>query len=298
MKNSKKKQSRITNLEVVWRSKERWENGEKKRNCPECGSTIEYKDRWSFIYACQDNKRCKKCSCQDNAIKYDYKTKFLGENNPFYGKHHTDKNKEIHRVSAIKRGLGKNKNPMKTPEMKEYFSKLHTGRVVSEETRRKNSTAHIGIQSGKNNPMYGKPSPNGSGNGWANWYKEHHFRSLRELQYFITEVEGKGLSCESAQKYRIPYRSYDGTDRTYQPDFLVGNMLIEIKPKALWNTPLVKLKKEAAEKFCKENGLVYKLIDIEPNSEILKEKYLNGEIRFVEKYKTRFETYARIEQKN
>ncbi len=59
-------------------------------------------------------------------------------------------------------------------------------------------------------------------------------------------------------------------------------------------TPLVKLKKSVGEKFCIENGLEYKLIDIEPNSSILKDKYLNGEIRFVEKYKDKFEKYAGI----
>ena len=92
------------------------------------------------------------------------------------------------------------------------------------------------------------------------------------------------------------------TANTVQPNedhwtfrrFLVGNSLIEIKPKKLWETPLVKLKREAAEKFCNERGLTYKLIDVVPNSSILKDKYLNGEIRFVEKYKTRFEKYANI----
>lgn len=292
MKNSKKKQ-KITDVKLVDLAKSFWKSGERKRNCPKCGDTIEYKDRWSYIYAYQDNRRCSTCACRDTAIKHDYKTKFLGKNNPFYGKKHTEKTKKILSNQDKSHCLGEN-NPMKRPEMRAYFSKLYTGRKSSEESRRKNSLAHIGLQAGKNNPMYGKPSPNGSGNGWANWYKGHHFRSLRELQYFITEVEGKGLSCESAQKYRIPYKSYDGTDRTYQPDFLVGKSLIEVKPKKLWETPLVKLKKSVGEKFCIENGLEYKLIDIEPDSSILKGKYLNGEIRFVEKYKDRFEKYAGI----
>ena len=293
MKNSRKKQ-KITDVRLVDLAKSFWESGERKRNCPKCGSTIEYKDKWSYIYAYQDNRRCKPCVCKDTAIENDYKTKFLGKNNPFYGKKHTDKKRLG--IQNIGKQVG-DKNPMRRPEMREYFSKLHTGegnpmygKVVSSETRKK-----LSVHSrGKNNPMYGKPSPGGSGNGWANWYKGHHFRSLRELQYFITEVEGKGLSCESAQKYRIPYKSYDGTDRTYQPDFLVGNSLIEVKPKKLWETPLVKLKKEVGEKFCIENGLEYKLIDIEPDSSILRDKYLNGEIRFVEKYKDKFEKYAGI----
>lgn len=290
MKNSKKR-PRVTNTILAAQAKASWKNGERFRYCPTCGATVEYKDKWSYIYAYQSNTSCKSCVSKLRSLQYDYKTKFSGENNPFYGKRH---------VNAKKCGaqnIGKrtgDENPMRRPELRSYFSKLYTGRKASDISRKNNSIAHIGLQSGKNNPMYGKPSPNGSGNGWANWYKGRHFRSLRELQYFISDVEGKGLSCESAQKYRIPYKSYDGTDRTYQPDFLVGKVLIEIKPKKLWETPLVKLKKEAGEKFCIENGLEYKLVDIEPNSSILKDKYIAGEITFVEKYKTRFEKYAGI----
>ncbi len=143
--------------------------------------------------------------------------------------------------------------------------------------------------------MYGRPSPNGSRNGLANWYKGFHFRSLRELQYYISEIDNKPVLCESAQKFRIPYKDYNGIDRTYQPDFLINKkILVEVKPKNLWNTLIVKSKKKAAEKFCKKIGWKYKLVDIDPNSKLLKEKYLNGEIKFVEKYKERFEKYAGI----
>jgi hypothetical protein len=62
----------------------------------------------------------------------------------------------------------------------------------------------------------------------------------------------------------------------------------------LWNTEEVVAKKLAAEVFCNKNGYEYKLVDVIPNSKLLKEKYLNGEIRFVEKYKERFERYAGI----
>lgn len=293
------KKIRITNIDSVRDSQLRWKRGVRQRQCPICESTITYKDKWSFIYACQDNKMCKSCTCKNNSIKYDYKNKFRGENNPFFGRHHTEKTKDSLRSFDHSYSLG-DKNPMHRLEIKNIFYQKYSGknskmfgRKASDETKKK-----ISIRtSGKNNPMYGKPSPSGSGNGWANWYKGFHFRSLRELQYYITEVEGHGLSCESAQgkKYRIPYKDYNGVDRTYLPDFLVDNKyLIEIKPKKLWNTVVVKSKKEAAEKFCIENGFEYKLVDIEPKSEILRDKYLNGEIRFVEKYKNRFEKYANI----
>lgn len=96
-------------------------------------------------------------------------------------------------------------------------------------------------------------------------------------------------------KVIIKYKDEFGKDRTYRPDFLVNDkILVEIKPKYLWNTKLVVLKKKAAEDFCKKIGYEYSLIDVVPDASLLKEKYLNGEIKFVEKYKERFEKYAGI----
>jgi hypothetical protein len=33
--------------------------------------------------------------------------------------------------------------------------------------------------------MYGKPSPQGSGNGWSGWYKGKYFRSIMELSFIV-----------------------------------------------------------------------------------------------------------------
>lgn len=189
---------------------------------------------------------------------------------------------------------------MYRPEMRKMCSERVSGSgnpqfgiPLRPETKRKLSVAF----SGSRNPMYGKTAPMGSGNGWANWYKGRHFRSLRELQYFIDKIDGRGILCESAQrkKFRILYKDKDGNDRTYSPDFFVnGHVLIEIKPVKLWNTVSVKTKQVAAKAFCRLRGWVYKLVDVQPNSILLKEKYLNGEIRFVEKYKHRFEKYIGV----
>jgi hypothetical protein len=191
-------------------------------------------------------------------------------------------------------------NPMKDENTRKYFSKLFAGTGnpmygthLSDE-RKKEYSIRV---SGKGNPMYGKPTPQGSGNGWACWYKGRHFRSLRELQYYIVEIDGMGVPCENAQgnKFKIHYKDHLGNDRTYRPDFFVDDkILVEIKPKKLWNTKEVIAKKIAAEEFCSKNGYKYKLVDITPDSKLLKEKYLNGEIKFVEKYKERFEKYAGI----
>ena len=147
--------------------------------------------------------------------------------------------------------------------------------------------------SGANNPMYGRPSPKGSGNGWSGWYKGWYFRSLRELSYVINHLEKKSLKWESAEKkkFSIAYKDWDGTDKTYRPDFFVENkQLIEIKPERLRRTITVKLKQKAAEVFCKKSG--YKYIIIEPvmlKDEEIKKLYQDGVIIFTERYKKKFE---------
>ena len=269
------------------------------RYCPKCSKAITYVSKYDFLRGMERNTWCKGCRAAERALRWKLDGTFDGENNPFYGKHHSAETKQ--KMSGIDRSwMTGSMNPMKNEEIQQHFSRLFSGEGnpmygthLSDERKREYSLRF----SGKGNPMYGKPSPPGSGNGWANWYKGRHFRSLRELQYFINEIDEKGIVCESAQckKFRIPYKDMNGIDRTYSPDFFVdGNVLVEIKPVKLWNTFTVKTKKMAAEAFCQKNGWVYKLIDVEPNSMLLKNKYLAGEIRLVEKYKTRFEKYIGV----
>ena len=116
--------------------------------------------------------------------------------------------------------------------------------------------------SGKNNPMYGKPTPQGSGNGWSGWYKGWYFRSILELSYFIQVIERFNLSWKSAdgkKEFQIKY-DYLGKNKTYTPDFLINDKyVIEIKPKKLSKTPYVQAKAQAAKKWCNENGYIYKI---------------------------------------
>lgn len=234
----------------------------------------------------------------------------VGSGNPFYGKKHSDLTKQDisdklsgrKQAGTILENSRKNIKIAKAQAMKNGKSiydrwinryGLDKANRLMDSLRKK----HSNNSKGSKNSMFGKPCPNGSGNGWACWYKNIHFRSLRELSYYIFEIEEKKLHSRSAQTkdLRIPYINLDGSQRTYTADFFVSEKyLIEIKPKKLWNCKEVQIKKYAAEKFCLNNGYEYKLVDIEPNSLVLREKYLNGEIRFVDKYVDRFEKYAGI----
>ena len=146
--------------------------------------------------------------------------------------------------------------------------------------------------SGERNGMYDKPSPTGSGNGWKCWYKGIFFRSLKELGYFINEIELKNKVWErgECQKFTIDYNLY-GKERTYRPDFFIdGHTLVEIKPIRLHKSDEVKAKSEAAISFCKIKGWNYLLVDFNVDYLQIKRLYLEGLIKPQDKYRERFES--------
>lgn len=147
--------------------------------------------------------------------------------------------------------------------------------------------------SGENNPMFGKPSPQGSGNGWKGWYKGFYFRSLRELSYLL-DLDDSGIPWSSgeAHKFDVQYINYDGTQRTYRPDFFVNNeKLVEIKPKRLQKTPNIMVKTAAAIEKCKEWGLEYEITDYKIQAEKIKKALEGGLVKFARDYEKRFLEY-------
>lgn len=176
--------------------------------------------------------------------------------------------------------------------MYEYWVKRY-GKEIADKKMIIYSKKRSEIHSGKNNPMYNKPSPNGSGQGWKGWYKNFYFRSLRELSYVLF-LDKNNIKWQSAEKkeFRIPYKDWNGIDRTYAPDFLIQDKkLIEIKPKRLQKTPLVVAKITAAIEFCKNNDLEFEIIDFSINALEIKESLNNGLIKFARDYKERFLEY-------
>lgn len=144
--------------------------------------------------------------------------------------------------------------------------------------------------SGKNNSMYGKPAPIGSGNGWSGWYNGIHFRSLLELAFLV-----KNPNAKSAESYKIPYIDYFGHERTYHPDFEIDNAVYEIKPYKLQESPLNKLKFEAAVNFFNDIGKSFKILtekDFEKISfQEIKDLHDKGSLKFLERYENKLKTY-------
>ena len=290
---------------------------EYKRECPKCGKDIYHTSKYNRNAQDKKQRPCRRCSSIEKNKKYGNNKKFIeryatkgkstGKDNPFYGKHHTEETKKelrkIHKGCSRSQDFKDNLSKVSTGKSNPMYGKNYYDIWVSKygkaeadkrhkEKKRKNSIA----SSGKNNPMYGKPSPNGAGNGWSGWYKGWFFRSLKELSYMIKKIEGKNKKWRTAETkdLRIKYVDYKGDERTYTADFLVEEKeLIEVKPKKLKKSLIVRLKAKAARKFCKEKGFTYKIKDVKIllEKEIKKlhdDKIIKFTNRYEEKYNEKY----------
>ena len=136
---------------------------------------------------------------------------------------------------------------------------------------------------GERNPQFGRPS--------HTKFNRHYlqgkfgpivFRSNFELS-FMVQCVAKGIlfeSCDQNVKYKIPYTGERGELRNYFPDFFLpeSGEVVEVKP--IWwvrNSPVVRLKTEAAIAWCVERGLTYKVVTEEDINLLTKEQQLDLE---------------------
>ncbi len=202
------------------------------------------------------NSSCKRCAAPHQ----------FGENNPFYGKKHTQEVRDS--ISERRKGkrtspateFGKNSpNSNKKPIYQCWLEKYGKNEADKKYVEWCKTKARLGSQNG----MYGKPPPKGTGNGYCGWYKGWFFRSLHELSYMINVIERMNLTWESAEKKKFAIQYIDDKDieRNYFADFFInGNILVECKPKSLHNSVIVQIKANAALKLCEEYGWIYELV--------------------------------------
>ncbi len=242
------------------------------RECSVCQSKIHYISKNGFDTAVENNSKCRDCVFTEER-KEEYSRMFSGEKNPFFGRKQTEKQRlskekrkgiPMHTEESRKRISEYNRlnPPMKGKScysvwVKKYGKEEADLRMSAlKEKQRQNAT-------GERNPMYGKPSPNGAGNGYSGWYNGLFFRSLKELMFVVKYLERFRLTYESLEKGKSKVRYFDEYSKTYRNyfgDYLVnGKFFVEIKPMKLWNTPLNSRKFSAAKEFCKNNGLIFKL---------------------------------------
>jgi len=236
------------------------------------------------------NATCVACSNKACALS--------GKDNPFFGKTHS---KEM-KAHLTKKALERVRTPEEIEQARTQLAKVantksvltcwtekygeNKANILWEAKREKNRAS----SSGSNNPMFGKASPQGSGNGWSGWYGEWYFRSLLELSFMVNTIERFNFTWKSAEDIKIPYTDYLGNQRNYFPDFILNDKyLVEIKPARLKNTPSVIAKQQAAIFYCSLNNMIYKLI----TPIILKQDkvltlYNEGKIKFLPRYEEKF----------
>ncbi len=272
------------------------------RLCPNCGKEISYQSNNSLNLANKNKSSCRKCASLATGFtdRYATKGKNTGKDNNFYGKKHSKETKNI--LSEQRKGKpvsekqrkvlsehckGKN-NSMYGRTFYEVWLEKY-GKDEADRRLVALSAKHSKNNSGSGNPMYGKPSPQGSGNGWKGWYKGFFFRSLRELCY-ILYLEENNINWLTGETLKIKYEFF-GSERTYRPDFIIGNKLIEIKPIKLHNTPNIQAKTKAAIEYCKNNNMVYELIDVDIDIKLI-ERYID-KIKFKSPYDKRIEQWLK-----
>jgi len=142
-----------------------------------------------------------------------------GENNSMYGTHWTRKRKK-HHSKLMKKYYREH------PEISEQIRNRQIGKYDSKETRKKKSVA----KSGKNNPMFGRPSPKCTWRGKGCYYNSPlqgkiWLRSTYELAYAKYLDKKRILWKYEYKRFKLS----NGT--TYCPDFYLikKNKYVEIK---------------------------------------------------------------------
>ena len=263
-----------------------------KRTCPVCNSLIFYKRIAYLRKAEKHNYLCRSCSTAKNnrtrkiinkkSLYEIWKIKF-GEK--IAKQKQKDRNKNISFFT---------KKAMENPDVIYRLKKSLTGRKLSDSHKNKLSL----FFSGKGNPMYGKPSPQGSGNGWSCWYNDIFFRSLRELSY-VLKLDKRKIEWNPAEKnISISYIDINNTKRTYRPNFIISNKyVIEIKPRKLWNSDNIIRKAKAAELWCENNNLIYKIRDTKISKDIIL-LHRENKIKFMKKYEDKIKKWTDGQMEN
>lgn len=255
-------------------------------------------DIWVEKYGKEEADRRKEESRKNRVGKY------KGKNNKLFG---IKQSKELIEKMRIARTAAGYKNS-KTPEFREKMRKISKIKEIrdgrsnyqiwlekygKEEADKRQFKMNEGQRKntprGENSPHYGKPPPEGTGRSLKGWYKGVFFRSLCELMFLIYLIDNniEYINLEKSE-YGAVYEK-DGYKHIYHGDFLVNNEWIEIKPPTKQNLPENIIKKEAAEKLCTEKGWTFKYVYPLLDYELIKTKYLNGDIKPQERFIQRFE---------
>jgi len=276
------------------------------RKCPLCNNKITYNNKYTLKTATVKNTICKPCALLNHNKKMGEEQRLGIRENGFKGKTHSDKTRskisdarlgqkltDEHR-QKIKEGLARTIRPKREGGLYGVWLGKYGKEVADLKIKEYKNKLSIKF-SGENNPMFGKPSPKGSGNGWKGYYKGVYFRSLLELSFLVNYIGRFNMSFESGEraKWAVHYTTPIGKPGTYFADYIINNKyMVEIKPKKLINTPLIKAKTIAAIDFCNKNNLKYKIFEpLKLDKQTLLDLYNKKDLVFSEKLESKYINY-------
>jgi DNA-binding Lrp family transcriptional regulator len=129
--------------------------------------------------------------------------------------------------------------------------------------------------------------------GYAGYYKNYLFRSLMELSFIIDNE--KLHKIESAEdSHMIKYR-FDNKIRKYYPDFIIDDKkIVEIKPKQQMSDRKVRRKIKKIKEYCFKNGIEFEILEWPMDKNKLRNLFLSGAFRIVNKPIEKIEKYLAI----
>lgn len=266
-----------------------WEEDNKWFRLASCGHTVQCSNKGNARDAAKKSRKCQGCArLPENNPMYGRS----GELNPFYGKTHSSEVKKEWSNQRKGRKLSPEWRAKVTKAILEHGNKRPLydiwiekyGIEVANQKLTDMKAKHSANNSGSGNPMYGKPTPQGAGNGWKGYYQGQFFRSLRELSFMAGNPTYKSAE---GNHWRAEYTDPNGSPRTTIPDFVddQAKIVVECKPKRLHQSPSVLVKATAMQDLCESRGYSYHIVDppILAKDEML-DKVEAGEIVFCGDY--------------
>lgn len=252
--------------------------------CPTCGSV-----RLTSAHN-KPRPRCRKCV-------YQFRDQ-SGQKNPFYGKKHSDLSKlKIGKYERTEAQKEQARNSLLVQGNTKAPYEIWVQKYGQEEADKRMDQYRETISactSGEKNPMYGKPSPIGSGGGWSGWYRGHYFRSILELSY-LKHLIDSNIQFENGEvaKHAIQYL-FNGVVGNYFCDFVLtdAQCFVEVKPKKLLLND-----KNVAKFLSAKNKHGEKFVVItEDDIHVLKDEtidalYQAGEIKWIAKWEKKYHAY-------